>query len=70
MKVMEIIEGALDSNYLFLYFPANGSTNPDVIKPKTFLISREIIPQNFSSSGLVVLEELGNKKHRLTHSLK
>ena len=28
----------------------------------------EIIPQNFSSSGLVVLEELGNKQtHKLTH---
>ena len=37
---------------------------------KKFYSSRAIIPQNFSSSGLVVPEELGNKQtHRLTHSL-
>ena len=52
------------------YFLANGLTNLDVLWHKTFLIPREIIPQNFSSSGLVILEELGNKQtDRLTHSL-
>ena len=30
MKGMEIIDGALDKLYFFFYFPANGSTNPDV----------------------------------------
>ena len=48
------------------YFPADGSTNPDVFQPKTFPIPRGIIPQNFSSLGFTVLEELGNKQ---THSL-
>ena len=42
------------------YFPANGSTNPDVFQPKTFSIPRGIIPQNFSQLGLAVAEELGN----------
>ena len=52
----------------FLYFLANGSMNPDVLWPKTFLIPREIIPQSFSSSGLVVSEKLGNKQtHKLTY---
>ena len=41
------------------YFPANGSTNPDVFQPKTFSIPRGIIPQNFSSLGFAVSEELG-----------
>ena len=50
------------------YFPANGSTNPDVFQPKTFSIPRGIIPQNFSSLGFAVLEELGNKQtNTLTH---
>ena len=31
------------------YFPADGSTNPDVFQPKTLCIRRGIIPQNFSS---------------------
>ena len=52
------------------YFPANGSKNPDVFWPKTFCIPRGIIPQNFSSSGLVVSQELWNKQtNRQTHSL-
>ena len=52
------------------YFPANGSTNPDVFQPKTFPIPRGIIPQNFSSLGFAVSEELGNiQTHKLTHSL-
>ena len=52
------------------YFLANGLTNPDIFQPKTFLILREIIPQNFSSLGFAVSEELGNKqKNSLTHSL-
>ena len=33
MKGMEIIEGALDTLYFF-YFPANGSSNPDVFSLK------------------------------------
>ena len=46
------------------YFTANGSKN------KTFCIPRGIIPQDFSSSGLVVSEELGNKHpNRQTNSL-
>ena len=50
------------------YFPANGSTNPDVFQPKTFPIPRGIIPQNFSSLGFAVSEELGNiQTHKLTH---
>jgi len=40
----------------------NGSTNPDVFRPKTFLIPRGIIPQNFISQGFAVSEELGNKQ--------
>ena len=56
------------------YFPANGSTNPDVFQPKTFPIPRGIIPQNFISLGFAVSEELGNIQththtHKLTHSL-
>ena len=42
------------------YFPANGLTNPDVFQLKTFPIPREIIPQNVSSLGFTVSEELGN----------
>ena len=38
------------------YFPANGSTNPDVFQPKTFLISRGIIPQNFRSLEFALSE--------------
>ena len=50
------------------YFPANGQTNPDVFEPKTFPIPRGIIPQNFSSLGFAVSEELGNiQAHPLTH---
>ena len=49
----------------FFYFPANGSTNPDAFQPETFSI-----PQNFSSSGLVVSEEFGNKHaNKQTHKL-
>ena len=52
------------------YFPANGLTNPDVFKSKTFSIPRGIIPQNFSLLGFAVSEELGNKRtDRQTHSL-
>ena len=56
------------------YFPANGLTNLDVFLPKTFFIQRGIIPQNFSSLGFAVSEELGNEQtkkqtHRPTHSL-
>ena len=52
------------------YFPANGLTNPDVFQPKTFSIPRGIIPQNFSSLGFAVSQELGNKQtHTQTHSL-
>ena len=47
---------------LFFYFPANGSMNPEVFQPKTFLIQRGIIPHNFSSLWLAVSEELGNKQ--------
>ena len=55
---------------VFFYFPANGSTNPDVFQPKTFPIPRGIIPQNFSSLGFAVSEELGNKQtNTQTHSL-
>ena len=54
------------------YFPANGLTNLDVFQPKTFPIPWGIIPQNFSSLGFAVSEELRNKQtkkqtHRLTH---
>ena len=39
-------------------------------QPKTFSIPRGIIPQNFSSLGFAVSQELGNKQtHRLTDSL-
>ena len=66
--------GQHSTRSIFFYFPANGLTNPDVFQPKTFLIPREIITQKFSSSGLVVSEELGNKQtnrqtNSLTHSL-
>ena len=52
------------------YFPANGSTNPDVFQPQPFSILRGIIPQNFSSLGFAVSEELGNiQTDKQTHSL-
>ena len=39
-------------------------------QPKTFSIPRGIIPQNFSSLGFAVSQELGNKQtHTQTHSL-
>ena len=54
----------------YIYFLANGSTNPDVFYPKTFPIPRGIIPQNFSLLGFAVSEELGNKQtNTQTHSL-
>ena len=55
---------------VILYFPANGLTNQEDFQPKTICTPRAIIPQNFSSLGFSVLEELGNKQtHRLNHSL-
>ena len=52
------------------YFPANGSTNPDIFQPKTFPMPRGIIPHNFRSLGFAVSEELGNKlTNKQTHSL-
>ena len=44
----------------------------EVFKPETFCTPRGIIPQNVSSLGLPVLEELANKQtnkqtHRQTH---
>ena len=59
-------KGGLNTLYFFLFF-ADGSTNTDVFQPKTFCIPRGVIPQNFSSSDLVVLEELGNKTNRQNH---
>ena len=39
-------------------------------QPKTFSIPRGMIPQNFSSLGFAVSQELGNKQtHTQTHSL-
>ena len=72
MKSVLIIEGALYSVHalVFFYFPANASTNSDIFLPKTFCIPREIIIRNFSYSGLVVSEELGNKQiNKQTYSL-
>ena len=72
MKSVVIIEGAgaLYTLQFFFYIPANGSTNPNVFQPKTFPIPSGIIPQNFSSLGFAVSEELGNiQTQRLTHSL-
>ena len=52
------------------YFPAKGSTNPDVFQSKTFSIPRGIIPQNFRSLGFAISEELGNiQTDAQTHSL-
>jgi len=62
MKSEVIIEGRREHILVFFYFPINGLTNPEVFLPKTFWIPRRIIPQNFSSSGLVSFEELGNKQ--------
>jgi len=64
MKSEVIIEGSTGREHtlVFFYFPINGLTNPDVFLPKTFWNPRGIIPQNFSSSGLVSSEELGNKQ--------
>ena len=55
------------SHHYTRYFPANGSTNPDVFQPKTFSIPKGIIPQNFRSLGFAVSEEQGTSKQ--THSL-
>ena len=60
MKSVVIIEGSTVLALVFFYFPANGSTNPDVFRPTTF--PRGIIPQNFSSSGLVVSEDIRYKQ--------
>ena len=52
------------------YFPANVSTNPDVLQPKTFSIPRGIIPQNISSLRFAVSEEFGKiQTDRQTDSL-
>ena len=62
--------GRTEHALVFFYFPANGQTNPDVFQPKTFCIPRGIIPQNFSSLGFAVSEELGNiQTHTHTNSL-
>ena len=43
----------------------------NLLKSKTFYTPREIIPQNFISLGLTVLEELGDKQtHTHTHTHK
>ena len=69
MKSVVITEGS-SVHALFFYFPANGSTNPVVFQPKPFCIPRGIIPQNLSSLGFALLEELGNKQtDRLTDRL-
>ena len=47
MEGLEIIEGTLDTIYFF-YFLADSLTNLDVFLAKTFLIPREIIPQNLA----------------------
>ena len=47
MKGLEIIEGTLDTIYFF-YFLADSLTNLAVFLAKTFLIPREIIPQNLA----------------------
>ena len=65
MKSVLIIECSTVPAQVFFYLHANGLMNPDVFYPKTFCI-----PQNFSSSGIFVLEELGSKQtDKLTHSL-
>ena len=69
---MVIVEGqrAHWTRSIFFYFPANGSTNPDVFYLKTICSPRGIKSQNFCSLELTVLEELGNKQtDKLTHSL-
>ena len=49
-------------------FPANREPDPDFFQPKTFPIPRGMIPQNFSSLGFAVSQELGNKQtYSLTH---
>ena len=68
----EDYRGRTGKDLVFFYFPANGSTNPDVFYSKTFSIPRGIIPQNFSSLRFAVSEELGNKQtnkqtNTLTH---
>ena len=69
MKGKEIIEGALDTPYFFIFLLTVRRIRM-FFKPKTFLIPRGIIPQNFSSLGFAVSEELGNKQtHRQNHSL-
>ena len=70
MKGMDIIEGALDTLYLFFIFLLTVRRIRMFFKPKTFLIPRGIIPQNFRSLGFVVSEELGNKQtNRQTNAL-
>ena len=57
--IQRIVAGIVS---VFFGFPANGWTNPEVFQPKAIRIPRKIFPQNFSSLGLTVLEELGNKQ--------
>ena len=44
-------------------FQTNGWSNPDVFQPIPIRNQRGIIPQNFSSLGFAVSEELGKNKH-------
>ena len=54
------------------YFLVNGLPNLRVLYPKTIYTPRGIIPQNFSSLGLAISEESGNKQqtdiHKYTHT--
>ena len=54
------------------YLLVNGLPNLRIFYPKTICTPRGIIPQNFSSLGLAVSEESGNKQqtdiHKYTHT--
>ena len=55
---------------VFFGFPANGWSNPNVFKPETIFTPREIFPQNYSSLGLTISEELRKKQtDKLTDNL-
>ena len=65
-----ILEGSTVHALVFFVFLLTVRRIRMFFQPKTFSIPRGIIPQNFSSLGFAVSEELGNiQTHTQTHSL-
>ena len=52
---------------VFFYFPANGSTNPNVFLPKTFPIPSGIIPSKFQLARVRRFGGVREQTNTLTH---